>query len=141
VSVESVGGNMTYTLTLNPDVCHEVYVGRLTLPVKAFPVSEVSTGWCRPEIRAAGELELFVTASCAGPRAAWFLSTEKYAVDLSNRRDSRRISETEWQAAAQLSSNDNHGIYPLPSDRGIHYKGPLLARSAPRWTGVGGSGP
>ena len=141
VSVRGFGGSMTYTVVLNPNVCREAQVGRFTVPIEAFAMDYVSTGKCHPEIRSADEEQLYVTATCAAPRGTWISAPQKYAVNLSSRKSARSISETEWQSAPELAWSENGFYPPRPEDHGVQYKGPVLERSGPRWTGVGGSGP
>jgi hypothetical protein len=140
-SMQGIGGSMTYTVTLNPEVCHEVRLGRLTAPRSVVPLSpdDADSGHCRIEIREAGERELYLTAVCGG-RRTHLPAIEKYAVDLSGRRSTRRISEAEWEGATELPRSENR-FYPVsPEDRGVQYKGPVLERSGPGWAGRG-SGP
>lgn len=140
LSFNAVGGNMTYAVTLNADVCHEVHLGWLTAPVEAAPFHEVSTGYCLLDMRSPGEAELYMTAVCSGPRGTWPSAPEKYTVDLSGRKGVRRISDAEWQSAVKLPRADG-GVEPQPAERGVRYNGgPLLEKSGPRWTGAG-SGP
>lgn len=137
------GGSMTYTVTLNPDVCHEVHLGRLTAPKGTLPVipfDDVSTGYCRPEVRSAGEDKLFVTAGCHGPRNNWIPSQEKYSVDLSAGARTRRISEAEWESATELPWSEG-GMYPKLAEDSVAYKGPPLRRSGPKWMGIGAGPP
>jgi len=57
---------------------------------------DVSTGRCHPEIRAANETELYLTASCQltiGFTETFPTSQEKYAVDLTHPNRARRIGE------------------------------------------------
>jgi hypothetical protein len=139
ISASAYGGSMTYTVTPNADVCHDMRLGRFTVPSGAAPVSNVSTGYCHPELRSAGETQLYVTAACHQRGDTWLPAPQKYSVDLNRSRAVRRISEAEWQAAPQLPWNGTaKGIIPNAQDRGVQYKGPLLERSGPRWQGIGG---
>lgn len=137
VSARAFGGSMTYTVTLNADVCHDMRLGRFTVPAGTSPRPDVSTGYCHPELRSAGETQLYLTAACHQRGDTWLPAPQKYAVDLIRPRAVRRISEVEWQAAPQLPWAGFGGLDPHPTDRGIQYKGPLLERSGPKWTGVG----
>jgi hypothetical protein len=137
VSACGFGGRMSYTVTLNPEVCREVQLGRFTVPVGTSPRPEVSTGYCHPELRSAGETRLYLTAACHQRGDNWLPAPQKYGVDLSGGKSLGRIGEAEWQAAPQLPWAGSGGLEPRPTDRGIQYKGPLLERSGPKWTGVG----
>jgi hypothetical protein len=136
-SVQGFGGSMTYTVTLNPEVCREVRLGRFDVPRGAFAMNDVSTGSCRPEVRSRGETELYLTATCSGPRATRFPAPEKYAVDLSGRKGARLVRGEEWDAAAELQRSENSFFPPRAEDLGVQYKGPLLERSGPTWAGRG----
>lgn len=129
-------GIMTYMVTLHSEACREVHLGTLALPPEAsFLSSGVSTGYCRPEVRSAGETTLYLGAACISPD--WFLSPTKYAVGLSGRRGTRKISDAEWQAATELPwSGADRGALPREGDPGIPYAGVMLHRSGPRWAGV-----
>jgi hypothetical protein len=143
-SMKAFGGHMTYFVTQNPEVCHEVHVGRFTLPEKAAFLNNgvgnigVSTGYCHPQVRSAGESDLYVGAVCLRPY--WYPAPEKYAVDLSGRKGVRRISEEKWQSGVPLTWSEN-GLFPKPQESAVEYKGQRLARSGPRWEGIGGTGP
>jgi hypothetical protein len=141
-SMQGFGGSMTYTVTLNPEVCREVRLRRFTAPrgvVPTVPTDDASTGYCHIEIRWPGEKELYLTAVCGGRRVSK-VAPEKYAVDLSGRKGTRRISDEEWQSAVQLPRSEN-GFSPRPDDRGVQYNGPLLEKSGPRWAGIGDEPP
>jgi hypothetical protein len=129
---------MTYTVSLNPDVCHEVHLGRFDVPKGASPMNDVSTGYCHPQVRSAGETELYLTAACTGyVRATWVPAPQKYAVDLSGRKGTRQIRDGEWEAAPELPWSENSFFPPRAEDRGVQYKGPVLERSGPAWAGKG----
>ena len=133
---------MTYAVTLNQEVCHEVRLGRFTAPrgvVPVVPTDDALTGYCHIEIRTPGENELYLAAVCGG-RRTHLPAIEKYVVDLSGRRGTRRISEAEWEGATELPRSENR-FYPVrPEDRGVQHKGPVLERSGSGWAGRG-SGP
>jgi len=61
--MQALGGSVSYRVTQNPAACQEVHLGTLTKPPEV-PYEEVSAGQCHPEIRAADETELHVTAAC-----------------------------------------------------------------------------
>jgi hypothetical protein len=139
----ALGDNITYQISLTPEVCHEVHVGKFTVP-SGFPPSMVVAGDFRYDIRSGGESLLLIAAAYTSaykgvPPSRLAPAPEKYAVDLNQPKSFRRLSEAEWQAGAELKWNHN-GIMPRESDRGVQYRGPLLERSGPKWAGVGGSG-
>jgi hypothetical protein len=127
-------GGVTYKVTMNPDVCHEVRLGSMSAPRDVYAPLGVASGDCRPEIRSAGESVLYVSAVCGGPK--WVPVQQKYAVDLSRKGSVRRISDAAWDSASPLPRNRG-GIPPNKEESGIRYKGPLLERSGPNWTGKG----
>lgn len=132
---------MNYTVTLNPEACHEVHLGRFSVPAGSHGLmDEVHTGPCRPAARSASETVLYLTVACVAARHTWVSPPPKYAVDLSGREGTRRISDAEWGAATELSYSGfaTKGVTPRDEDSGVQCKGPLLKRSGPRWHGVGG---
>jgi hypothetical protein len=97
-----LAGSVSYSVTVNPQACHEIHLGRLTVPVGALPVYDVTSDYCRPDLRTAEEALLYATAACHGPQNTWIPAPEKYAVDLSGSRGTHRISEQQWNAAQEL---------------------------------------
>jgi len=94
VAAQTFAGNVSYRVTESPGACHEVHLGRLSKPEGIL--LDVSTGRCHPEIRAANETELYLTASCQltiGFTETFPTSQEKYAVDLTHPNRARRIGE------------------------------------------------
>src|SRR5580692_6477727 len=137
VVAQAFAGNVSYQVTENPGACHEVHLGRLSRP-EGIDL-DVSTGHCRPEIRAAGETELYLTAACQlsiGFTNSFPTSREKYSVDLIHPSRVRRIDETAWKAATPTRPGGG-GAPPRLQDRGIEDNGHILERSGPRWAGVG----
>src|ERR1700722_6772585 len=133
-SLSSYGGSVNYSVTLNPGACREIRVGRFTVPPGTLPVYDVNTGYCRTALRAAGEALLYVTAACVGPRNTWVPAPQKYSVDLSGRKDTRRITETEWETASELSMSERP-LFPRPDV--IKWDGRILQPSGPTWKGIG----
>lgn len=131
--IHAFAGSMTYTVTLNSAVCHEVHTGRFTLPREAAFLQEVNSGHCRVALRSGREMLLYVGVICLSPR--WLPAPEKYAVDLSTRTGTRRISEAEWQSATELPWIEG-GMFPNLADDSVRYKGPPLRRSGPKWMGI-----
>jgi hypothetical protein len=137
LGVYALGGGVTYKVTLNPDACREVHLGGFTVPKGAAPGMEhVQAGNCQFEVRTAGEERLFIGIACTDNLAHWLLCTEKYAVDLSHPHNFRRIDEAVWQAASPLARSI-HGVTPVAEERGVYYRGLLLERSGPSWSGSG----
>jgi hypothetical protein len=131
---------VTYQVTLNPNACHEVHLGRFTVPKGAAAgMDHVEAGNCHPDIRTNNEVELYVGIECTNNLTRWLLSPQKYAVDL-NRTRYHRITEEAWQAAKPLSWSVS-GLSPQPEEPGVHYRGPLLERSGPSWSGKGWNTP
>jgi hypothetical protein len=131
----AANAGLTYHVTTNPDVCQEVHLGWMS-PPRGVVANNVDSGHCRYEIRAAGEMLLYVSATCDDMRA-WVTVRQKYAVDLSHRGGVHRISDTAWESASPLRRGDG-GITPPESERGVRFKGgPLLERSGPKWAGEG----
>jgi len=136
VATSGFAGTMNYTVTLNADVCHEVRLGRFTVPADTSGRRDVGTDYCHPELRSAGETRLYLTAACHQRGEVWLPAPQKYAVDLNGPKTLGRISEADWERAPQLPWSGN-GLAPSAIDTGIHYKGLFLERSGPRWAGVG----
>ena len=134
-----VCAGVTYRVTLNPGACHEVHLGRLSVPRYCSElIHDVNTGQCQYGIRSAGNSTLYLTAVCSDIRTC--TAPQKYAVDLRHPDRVHRIDDTAWQAATPLAvSGLGKGISPNEGQRGVAYHGPLLEKSGPRWKGIGGS--
>ncbi len=134
-------GNITYQVSPNPSVCHEVYLGRLSVPREPASRQRVSTGFCQPEIRRSNESELYLTVACEFLREvkeSWVPCLEKYAVDLSQPNRVRRIDEKTWLSGTLIFNILNkHTLPSSPQAPGIIERGRVLARSGPKWSGVG----
>jgi len=135
-------GNITYQISPNPSVCHEVHLGNLSEPrVPDNPRERVTSGFCRPEMRATSESELLLTVACEYSRQfkqTWVACREKYAVDLSQPNKVRRIDETMWSSGTPLQWNEFGNWAPRgPKDAGIMFGGRSFERSGPKWSGVG----
>ena len=128
-------GGITYKVTLNPEACHEVHLGRLKVPAEVGPrYSDVIAGGFFYDLRFAGGPELYLS-TVTQSRNRLVASPEKYAVDLSRPRRVRRVTDAEWESAPLLPRSKN-GAFPNRSD-GIEYRGPVLKRSGPKWSGIG----
>lgn len=140
-----VGANITYQVTLNPAACHEVHVGKFTVP-SDLPPDIVSTDYFDYKIRPGGESVIFIAAAYGaaayGVPAGQRLTPEKYAVDLSRPKSFRRLSETEWQSGMELKWSDQRGVDPSsPGSRGVQYlRSPVLEKSGPKRAGLGRPG-
>jgi len=133
------GGSIAFQVTLNPTACHEVNLGRFTVPPESGRpmIYGVTYGGCRHELRSGGEKQLYFAVACAGRPGPWPVAPEKYAVDLSHPSSFRRIDETTWKSAPPLPRSEK-GEPPRPDDSGYQvYNGPLLKRSGPSWYGKG----
>jgi hypothetical protein len=137
-SLLSYGGSLSYSVSLNPGACREIHLGQFTVPPAAFTAYDVVTGYCRPDVRTAGEAWLYATAACHVRGNTWIPAPQKYAVDLSGRKGTRRISEAEWEAASELPVSERP-LLPRPDV--IKWDGPILLPSGPRWKGIGASVP
>jgi hypothetical protein len=137
LDVSMLGGSISYQVTLNAGACHEVHLGKFTLPEETGPVMEGPTfGRCEMAVRSGGESELFFGVACHGRAGSMPFAPEKYAADPSHPGKARRIDETTWQSAPVLPRSTKGG----PPDRrepGYWYQGHLLERSGPSWYGEG----
>ena len=136
--IDAFGGSVSYHTTLNPEACHEVHLGRFTIPKRVAFLQDAYTGYCRVALRSGGETVLYFGMVCLEPGG--FPSPEKYAVDLSGRTRTHRIDDEEWRSAQEVRSS-LRTIHPRPEDAGIQYKGPVLPRSGPEWFGEGAGNP
>jgi hypothetical protein len=136
--VSVLRGGVSYRVTLNPDACHEIHLGRLSVPRYCGElIHDVNTSQCHYEIRTGGESALYLTVVCSDIRTC--TAPQKYAVDLRHPDRVNRIDDTAWQAAIPLAgSGRGKGIFPTEGQRGVAYRGPLLVRSGPKWMGIGG---
>jgi len=106
--VRALGANITYQVTLNPEVCHEVHVGKFTSQPYPAPEDLAVTGEFRYEIRSGGQSVLLIAAAYKSAyktvsESRLAPTPEKYAVDLNRPKSYRRISDSEWQAAPLLN--------------------------------------
>jgi len=134
--VSALAGDISYGVTLNPQVCHEVHLGKFTPPPGSGPMTYgVTSDPCVFEVRSGGGNELYFAAACPGPwTSPWPTAKEKFAVDLNRSGRVRRIDDTAWQAAPSLKRFEG-GSGPSEGDQGILYKGKLLRKSGPSWMG------
>ena len=145
LAVRALGADITYQVTLNPEVCHEVHVGKFTSQPYPAPEDLVNTGAFRYEIRSEGKSVLLIAAAyesayygVAPSRLA--PAPEKYAVDLNRPKTYRRISDSEWEAALLLPYDRGPRVLPRDGDPGVQFGGgPLLRSSSPNWRGAGNS--
>jgi hypothetical protein len=141
--VRALGADIAYQVTLNPEVCHEVHLGKFTPQPYPAPEDLVTTGEFRYEIRSGGQSVLLIAAAYKGayqgvPESRLAPTPEKYAVDLSRPKSYRRISDSEWHAAPLLPHGGGATVVPRDGDLGIQLGGsPLLKSSSPCWRGAG----
>ncbi|HLX43174.1 MAG TPA: hypothetical protein VKR43_07055 [Bryobacteraceae bacterium] len=132
---------MTYQVPLYPDTCHEVHLGSFTVPKGAAAgMDHVEAGNCHPDISTNNEVELYVGIECTNNLTRWLLSPQKYAVDLNRTSRYHRITEEAWQAAKPLLRSTD-GFFPRTDEPGVRYRGPVLERSGPSWSGKGFNAP
>jgi hypothetical protein len=82
LDVSTLGGSISYQVTLNADACHEVNLGKFSVPDGLGPIMDhPNFGQCRMEVRSGGESELFLGVACDGWPGSWPFAPEKYAVD------------------------------------------------------------
>lgn len=137
------GGGISYLVTLNAAACHDVHLGRFSIPLESKGLmSGVDSAHCRYEVRSGREAELYVGVLCtgAGPvpgqGVIWPSAPEKFAIDLSRASKVRRIDEATWKSAPILERSD-HGGPPSADERGYRYNNHLFEKSGPSWYGEG----
>jgi hypothetical protein len=132
------GSRITYQVTGDPGACHEVHLGKISVPRGVAAMEDLNTNYCHYEVRVTGGTEVYLTSACSNLHAAWIASPQKYAVDLRRPDRVRRIDEKAWDAATVLPwSGRSLGPPRDFAERGIQYKGHLLEKSGSNWAGMG----